>query len=113
MSIFFRSWLALAAGFSLLGVTHAQVSGWGQMYVQPTLQASAPGTAVAVVPYRSAFEGLPTGIEKTVVDWVAANAAVGQFKRGHADVRKWEAEQQHPMPMPNGHPMPCCKGGQP
>lgn len=58
-----------------------------------TLQASQPGSPVAPVAYRSAFADLPQGLEQTPTDWKAANAAVGQFKRGHADLLKWERDQ--------------------
>ena len=47
----------------------------------------------ALALYRSAFAGVPTGVEQTRVDWKKANADVGQFKRCHADLLKWEREQ--------------------
>jgi hypothetical protein len=55
----------------------------------PSVQAvQAPA-----VPYRSAFEGLTRGVEEGTVDWKAANAEVGRFPRGHADLLKWEQAQ--------------------
>lgn len=35
-------------------------------------------------------------------DWAAANAAVAQFPRGHADVLRWEAAQATGQPAPGG-----------
>ena len=58
--------------------------------------ADAPsGQAVQApaVPYRSAFEGKTRGVEEGTVDWKAANAEVGRFPRGHADLLKWEQAQ--------------------
>lgn len=40
------------------------------------------------------------------VTWRAANDAVGQFRRGHADVLKWEQAQ----PMPVAEPQPAANG---
>ena len=57
---------------------------------QPTTQAASPDTPVPPALYRSAFAHLPTGVEQRSVDWKAANAIVGQFPRGHADLLKWE-----------------------
>jgi hypothetical protein len=59
----------------------------------PTLEASQAATAVPAMNFRSAFADLPQGVEATVLDWKAANAQVGQFRRGHADLLKWELEQ--------------------
>jgi hypothetical protein len=113
MSNFFRSWLLFAASLSVWGVAHSGSSGWVQADPQATLQVSAPGTPVAAVAYRSVFDGLPSGVEQSVVDWKSANAAVGQFTRGYMDVLKWEADQSGKPAMPEGHAMPCCKQAQP
>lgn len=72
---------------------HAQAPASVRLDPGPTLQASQAGTLVPAVAYRSVFVDLPKGVEDTVLDWKAANAAVGQFKRGHADLLKWEKEQ--------------------
>lgn len=85
---------------------HAQAPGSVRLDPIPTLQASQASTPVPAVAYRSVFADLPSGIEETVLDWKAANAAVGQFKRGHADLLKWERE--HPQPA-----SPAGKGAQP
>ena len=55
----------------------------------PTV-ASEPVPRVA---YRSVFVDTPTGVEQESADWKKANAEVGQYRRGHVDILKWEAEQ--------------------
>ena len=71
----------------------AQGAGSVRINTEPTLLASNPVTPVPSVEYRSPFQDIPKGVETNVVDWKASNAAVGQFKRGHTDLLKWEAEQ--------------------
>ena len=95
-----------------LGLAQAQVPGNVRIDPVPTLEASAPGTLVPKAQYQSTFDGLPTGVEQSVVNWRAANATVGQFKRGHVDLLKWEEEQARQKPVSPGIPdMPCCKKG--
>ena len=81
--------LASAATLS----AQAQAPGSVRLDPTPTLQASQASTPVPAAAYRSVFADLPRGVETTALDWKAANAAVGQFKRGHADLLKWEQEQ--------------------
>ena len=67
-----------------------------EIFVNFSFMSNAPARrALLAAPalYRSAFAGVPTGVEQTRVDWKKANADVGQFKRGHADLLKWEQEQ--------------------
>lgn len=78
----------------------AQTVGSVPLDATPTLQASQPTSPVAPVAYRSAFADLPQGLEQTPTDWKAANAAVGQFKRGHADLLKWEQDQANKNATP-------------
>lgn len=85
------SMAALAGAGSL--AAHAQAPGSVRLDPTPTLQASQASTPVPTMAYRSVFADLPQGLEDTVLDWKAANAAVGQFPRGHADLLKWEQEQ--------------------
>ncbi len=62
-----------------------------------TAQLADPSDPSAVVPavgYRSVFADTPTGVEMESADWNKANAQVGQFRRGHVDILKWEAEQE-------------------
>jgi hypothetical protein len=60
---------------------------------KPTEQAANPATPVPAALYRSVFADLPAGVEQTAGDWKKSNADVGQFKRGHADLLKWEQSQ--------------------
>ena len=71
----------------------AQAVGTVPIDRQTTRAASQANTPVPPVVYRSVFADLPQGVESTTLDWKAANANVGQFKRGHADLLKWEQEQ--------------------
>jgi hypothetical protein len=80
----------------------AQSAGSVRINTEPTLLASTATTPVPSVDYRSPFQDIPKGIETNVVDWKTSNATVGQFKRGHADVLKWEAEQSRSMPPAAG-----------
>lgn len=59
-----------------------------------------PAAAVPPVVYQSVFAGSPTGVEMESADWKKANAEVGQFKRGHVDILKWEEAQQAKAAMP-------------
>ncbi|OYU31985.1 MAG: hypothetical protein CFE39_05320 [Comamonadaceae bacterium PBBC2] len=90
-------WIAAAAvvAFSAIFLPNAgaQAVGSVQQDRQATLQASQARTPVPPVTYRSVFADLPQGVESTTLDWKAANANVGQFKRGYADLLKWEQEQ--------------------
>ena len=61
---------------------------------RPTELAADPATPVPPTRYASAFAGLATGVETASDDWKKANAAVGQFPRGHADLLKWEQSQE-------------------
>ena len=90
-------WIAAASviAFSAIFLPNAwaQAVGSVQQDRQTTLQASHARTPVPPVAYRSVFVDLPQGVESTTLDWKAANANVGQFKRGYADLLKWEQEQ--------------------
>lgn len=52
--------------------------------------AADPAAAVPPAAYRSAFDGIPQGVEEETVDWKKANAEVARFPRGHVDLLKWE-----------------------
>ena len=83
----------LSAACSAAMPAMAQAVGSVRLDRQPTLQASQSATDVPLVAYLSVFDNLPKGVETTTLDWKAANANVGQFKRGYADLLKWEQEQ--------------------
>lgn len=57
-----------------------------------------PSAAVPPVVYQSVFNQSPTGVETKSIDWKKANAEVGQFKRGHVDILKWEEAQAKDKP---------------
>lgn len=59
-----------------------------------TTRAADPQSAVPALPYRSVFSDLPTGVEERQDGWAKANAEVGQFRRGHVDLLKWEQEKE-------------------
>lgn len=51
-----------------------------------------PAAPVPAPSYRSVFGRAPTGVEEREVDWRRANEDVGQFRRGHADILRWESQ---------------------
>ncbi len=77
----------------------------------PTATVTDPTATVPPAVYQSVFAGTPTGVEMESADWKKANAEVGQFKRGHVDILKWEeAQTQAPMqpkPMAADAPKPA------
>lgn len=64
---------------------------------------ASPEAPVPRLQYRSVFQDTPRGVEAEATDWKKANAEVGQFPRGHADILKWEAQQGAAKP-PAGAP---------
>jgi hypothetical protein len=84
--------LSMGSAFALAQAA-PQPSAYPRLDPRPTEQAADPATPVPAAVYRSAFAGLPAGVEQAAGDWKKANADVGQFKRGHADLLKWEQSQ--------------------
>ena len=76
----------------IAGLAGASAAAFGQMVVVPP-EVTNPSAFVPAVLYRSVFVDTPKGVETGELDWKKANADVGQFKRGHVDVLKWEEEQ--------------------
>lgn len=75
-------------------------------------EVTNPAVFVPPVLYRSVFVDTPTGVEAETLDWKRANADVGQFKRGHIDVLKWEEEQAaRRKAMPSGAAQPAPASG--
>ena len=68
---------------------------------QPSAEPGAPPMV-----YRSAFAGAPTGVEAGSADWSQANALVGAFPRGHADLLRWEQALAPPAPAAIAGPAP-------
>lgn len=56
--------------------------------------SSNPSASVPSVNYRSVFRDTSLGIEADKTDWRKANEAVGQFRRGHADILKQEESER-------------------
>lgn len=73
--------------------------------------AANPDAPVAPATYRSVFADTPVGVEREHSDWKKANAEVGQFRRGHVDLLKWEA--QHSPPGPQSAPAGPAAGPSP
>ncbi len=61
---------------------------------QPSDPAAAAADAAPRPAYRSVFQDTPRGVEEQQDDWKKANAEVGRFPRGHADLLKWEEAHQ-------------------
>ena len=86
--------------------------------------AADPASPVPATVYQSVFTDTSKGVETGTVPWRQANASVGQFMRGHADILKWEAAQQQeaasagssgvetPAPASAGSPTPAVPAGQ-
>lgn len=101
--------LALLAFLALPAAAIAQAAPYPQLDPKPTLQSASADTPVPPALYRSVFADLPSGVEATRVDWKKANADVGQFKRGHADLLKWEQEQAKAAGRPSSPPSPSTR----
>jgi hypothetical protein len=80
----FRLAAALAAWLPVLAFAQSPA---------PAPAVSTPAAPASSLTYRSAFQDLPLGVEEAAGDWKKANAAVGQFPRGHADLLRWEQQQ--------------------
>jgi len=87
-------------------------------------EVSDPAAPVPAPVYRPAWTPTqPRGVAEGSIDWLRANAEVGQFPRGHADLVRWEARQAPagnaptlPPPPPSATPHPHehrAPGGQP
>lgn len=73
----------------LLAVSHPLVA-----QTQPELPSAVnPALVVPPVEYRSVFSEVSRGVEAGSIDWRQANDQVGQFRRGHIDILKWEQQQ--------------------
>ena len=72
--------------------------------------AADPAAPVPALHYQSALVYSPRGVTQGTDDWAAANARVGQFARGHADILKAEQAQGMGQPAKSDAPAP---GAQP
>lgn len=77
--------------------------------VMAQASVSDPGASVPIVVYQTVFNQSPTGVETKLVDWKKANIEVGQFKRGHVDILKWDENQlkDKPVDKPAAKPEPA------
>ena len=71
-----------------------------------------PAAPVPPVVYQSVFADTPKGVEMQTTDWKKANDEVGQFRRGHVDILKWE-EANPPTTPPAKPAKPAMPGGNP
>lgn len=75
---------------------------------EKTTAAADPVAPVPALHYQSALVYSPRGVTQGTDDWAAANARVGQFARGHADILKAEQAQGQPAkpdaPAPGAQP---------
>lgn len=70
--------------------------------------ATDPAAPATALEYRSAFQGIPSGVEEETVDWKKANADVAQFPRGHIDLLKWEEAQGGAAAPASSAPAPAA-----
>lgn len=64
-----------------------------QTRMPPAAAAADAGASVPALRYHSALVYSPRGVVQDQDDWAVANARVGQFARGHADILKAEQAQ--------------------
>ena len=106
-----RQWfgcaLAAVPGYALARVLTCVLAG-ASLPALAQAQASVvdPDAVVAPVLYQSVFANGPKGVEMATTDWKKANAEVGQFKRGHVDILKWEASREAQPATPSEPPSP-------
>ena len=78
--------LLAAPGLALLPSASAQTHAARPPVADPAAPVPAPR-------YRPAFATPAGKADPAPADWKDANAEVGQFRRGHADILKWEEAQ--------------------
>lgn len=83
-------------------------------------EVSDPAAPVPAPIYHPAWTSAqPRGVAEGSADWLRANAEVGQFRRGHADLVRWEARQPAAPQGSSATPEPphwhehAPQGGQP
>ena len=117
----FFAGILLCSSMTAPGAAWAQTTpaGMTSAPLKPALTATVtdPGAPVSSVVYQSVFAGTPTGVERESADWKKANAEVGQFKRGHVDILKWDEAQtqgsMQPKPMATDTPKPAMSPSPP
>ena len=66
-------------------------------------EVADPAAAVPPTRYQSALPA-PGGVAELDIPWRQANEAVARFPRGHADVLKWEQQEQDKPAAPASTP---------
>ncbi len=79
--------------FLMLPVLAAAIAAGAQTLPVQAAQAARPEAAVPPVPYQAMTPAGFSGLASDAVDWKAANAEVGQFRRGHRDIVRWEKDR--------------------
>ena len=97
-----RAWVLAVLLPAAVAASAQTTTPYPRLDPKPTEQAADPASPVPAARYASAFTGLATGVELAADDWKKANAAVGQFPRGHADLLKWERAQDGKPAAPAG-----------
>ena len=109
--------LALAFGASALPSLAAEPPATSATSAVAESKAAVFNPAAPTAPLKHQALSASGAIVAQPGDWKAANAAVAQFPRGHADVLKWEKAQLatpgHTAPMPAPTHLHHQHGGQP
>ena len=100
---------SLLARTIVCALTFTTAAGQAQAQTTPMVKTSPsaapsvtdPAAKVPPVVYQSVFAGVPAGVEMTSADWKKANAEVGQFKRGHVDILKWDEANEKKAAAPS------------
>ncbi|KRH98488.1 hypothetical protein [Curvibacter sp. PAE-UM] len=78
--------------FALLALS-APLLGAAQTVPQQAAAAARPQASASPLRYQPMAPVGASALVQEVQDWKAANAAVGQYPRGHRDIVKWEKAQ--------------------
>lgn len=89
--------------FALLALA-TPLLGSAQTTQQEAAAAAAPSITVPPVHYTPMAPTGVSGLATEGEDWKAANASVGQYRRGHIDILKAERSQQPLAPRPAPEP---------
>lgn len=89
------------------------ISGSSALAQPSPTAANDPNAPVPPVAYQSVFADAPKGVETQSIDWKKANADVGQFRRGHVDILKWEESNPQAKPTKPAKPADSVAPGNP
>ncbi len=79
--------------FLALLALSAPLLGAAQTVQQQAAAAANPQTSVAPVRYQAMPPVGASALPVEPGDWRASNATVGQYRRGHSDIVRWEKAQ--------------------